>query len=115
MFLARRLFIAYFTVVVFSYPLYQCWSFVGSSLIMTSFVLHCRPFESPQLNGIHYINEGTILVSTYFLLLLTDLVPDLETRDKIGWDFIYFIVAVGLFNFVLMSAHLVFMLLKFLY
>ena len=54
-------------------------------------------------------------MSTYFLLLLTDLVPDLETRDKIGWDFIYFIVAVGLFNFVLMSAHLVFMLLKFLY
>lgn len=110
MFLIRRLFIAYFTVIVSNYPIYQCWSFVGSSLIMTSFVLHTRPFDSPVINFIHYINEGTILASAYFLLLLTDLVPDLELREMIGWDYIFFIVSIAVFNFVMMILYLIFTL-----
>ena len=70
-----------------------------------SYVTSAWPFESSLLNYINFINELFVLLSSYFLLLFTNsLVPNVQLREKLGWVFLYSIIAVIGLNFVILFA-----------
>ena len=48
-----------------------------------------KPLNQSFLNFIELFNESCLLVSSYFLPLFTDLVPDVHLRYQIGWYFIW--------------------------
>ena len=54
------------------------------------------------MNIINRVNEAFVLSSSYFLLMFTDIIVDINLRNKIGYYFIYFMVLVGVFNLVLL-------------
>ena len=55
---------------------------------MLLFFLAVKPLNQPFLNNMEIFNECCLLVSSYFLFLFTDFVPDVKTRYQIGWAFI---------------------------
>ena len=56
-----------------------------------------------MLNRINRLNEMTVLFASYILVIMTDLQPDIELRNQIGWFFIYSILIVVIINFALIS------------
>ena len=60
---------------------------------MSHFVGHL-PMESAALNLMECLNELFILFSSYFLLLFTNLIPDVETRYYLGDLFMYILIGV---------------------
>ena len=50
--------------------------------------------ESTALNRIECFNELFILCHSYFLLLFTDLIPDVDTRYQIGYQLLYILLGV---------------------
>ena len=98
-FFFRRLSIAMTTVLLSASPLYQCWIFIKSALFSCAFTVSTRPFEDPLLQNISLLNDITTLVASYFLVLMTDLVPDLETRELIGYAKVYYVLGVCALNF----------------
>jgi len=57
-------------------------------LLMLIFFVHVTPLNQPLLNRMEIFNECCLLVSSYFLFLFTDFVPDVKTRYMIGWGFV---------------------------
>ena len=57
-------------------------------LLMLTFFVHVTPMNQPLLNRMEIFNECCLLVSSYFLFLFTDFVPDVKTRYMIGWGFV---------------------------
>jgi hypothetical protein len=55
---------------------------------MLFFFIHINPLNQPFLNRMEIFNECCLLISSYFLFLFTDFVPDVHTRYLIGWGFI---------------------------
>jgi hypothetical protein len=55
---------------------------------MLTFFITVKPLDQPFLNGIEVFNEACLLLTSYFLFLFTDFVPDPKLRYQIGWLFI---------------------------
>ena len=55
---------------------------------MLIFFVHVTPLNQPLLNRMEIFNECCLLVSSYFLFLFTDFVPDVKKRYMIGWGFV---------------------------
>ena len=71
-----------------------------------------RPFDTPILNRVNYLDESLLLITSYFLLLMTDLVPDIELREQIGWIDLYTLSFVVVINFVVIIQQLISTLFK---
>lgn len=100
------------TVGLGMFPLSQISFYIGTALYSMCFVSAARPFESKLLNRVNFLNECLLLLTSYFLLILTDLVPDLEVRERIGWQYLHCLVAVVGLNFTIVFSQLVMLLLK---
>lgn len=98
-FLSKRLILAATTVYLGMFPLSQISFYIGTALYSMCFVSSVRPFESKLLNRVNFLNECMLLLTSYFLLILTDIVPDLELRERIGWKYLYCLVTVVGLNF----------------
>lgn len=61
----------------------------------------------PLLNKIHILNGFCILLTSYLLLLQTDMVPSMEIREEIGWFFVYSLVSVVTLNFLLIGGKVI--------
>lgn len=84
------------------FPLSQIAFYMSTSLYCVSFMTAHKPYESPVLNYVNFINEMFLLLTSYYLLLLTDIVPDLELRERIGWLYLYSLIFVIALNFSIM-------------
>lgn len=76
---------------------------------MLIFFITVRPLNQKFLNAIEIFNELTLLITSCHLFLFTDFVPDLNTRNVIGWCFI----AVAGLNIVVNWCALVYKILSF--
>ena len=94
------------------FPLSQISFYVALSLYSLCFVSSARPFESPLLNKVNFVNECFLLLSSYYLLILTDIVPDLELRDQIGWLYLYSLITIVGINFTIVFVQLAKLLFK---
>ena len=52
-----------------------------------------QPFIDPTLNKLELANETVILVITYFMVVYSDFVPEIETRFLMGWFNLFLIMA----------------------
>ena len=62
-----------------------------------------RPFNLPVQNNLEIVNETLILLNSYFMLLYSDFVVDLNTRYITGWSNVGVIIALVCSNLVLMT------------
>jgi hypothetical protein len=49
-------------------------------------MVYTKPFTNRILNFLEYLNEITILILTYHLIVFTDFVDDPNLRYSIGWS-----------------------------
>ena len=54
---------------------------------MIIYLGHVWPLETPSATKMEILNECTIIMLTYGLMMFTDFVPDPETRFAIGWSY----------------------------
>ena len=52
-------------------------------------------------------------MTSYFLLILTNIVPDIEVRDEIGWVYLYTLITVAALNFLIIIKQVISMLIQF--
>ena len=58
-----------------------------------------KPMLSRKLNLIENVNEVAVYLSCYFMFIFTDWIPDIETRNTLGWFYLpmfLFIVSTNL-------------------
>lgn len=63
----------------------------GSAVI--ALIAYKRPLKTPRMNQAEIIEELTVLSLMYLIPCFTDWMPDLEVRNRIGYVFIFIIVA----------------------
>ena len=105
-FLSKRFILALSTVLLSNFSLSQIAFYIGLSLYSMCFVSSVRPFSNPVLNRINFLNECFLLLTSYYLLFLTDIVPDMEMREQIGWNYLYTLITVAGFNFLVVFQQL---------
>lgn len=55
---------------------------------MMIFLVCVKPLDQEVFNNLEMLNEIFILISSYFMYLFTDFVPDAEMRLQIGWIYV---------------------------
>lgn len=69
------------------------------SLSMLMYTIMVRPFDKSVLNTQEILNESTVLISRYILLMYTEAVWEAETRYIYGWFIIALLGLSILLNF----------------
>ena len=96
-------FLLTFTIVYFTqFPLSQFWAYTYTTLLLTSFTISQCPFDLPILNRMCSLNYTCTLLSSYYIVLMSDIVLDLEVREDIGWGFVGMLLAFIGFNFIVL-------------
>ena len=75
---------------------------VHSSLLMFSFLVIVRPFDTHLKNYLEYVNEGIVLVMSYVGFLFSDYVESPVARYKFGFFYISLIGLGLIFNVLVM-------------
>ena len=76
-------------------------AFIVCTLSISSFVFSARHFSSAWLVHINRLNELTLLVTSWFLMIQTDLVlPPIFRVQVLSWFFIYLIITTVIINFI---------------
>ena len=107
-FLLRRYFLIWMIVFVQHLTVIQVLGFLYSSTLMLAYVLHAKPYETPQFNRVELFNEFCVYLSGWLMLLQTDVFDfSLETRYQIGWSHIGLAMLVILVSVVIMLVDLI--------
>ena len=100
LFFLRRQVFALSAVFLVGSPILQINIMFVQSLVMLSYLLSQRPFETPLMNRLEYFNEFCILVMTYPTLLFSGYFnspPSLQYN--VGWAMICVMLTNTLVNF----------------
>lgn len=99
-FIGRRILLAALIVFCAQYPNAQFMAITQACSFQVIYIGYFKPILEPWRNKLELVNEYLVLTSCYFLFLYSDglvlmenpgypqydeKIPDLETRDKIGW------------------------------
>ena len=99
-FCLRRIVVA-FATVYFSKLVGQIYVNVFASIFIIKFFVDEKPMEQRLQNKIEQLNESFTLFSNYFMILFTDLIPNIELRYNIGFKAIAIILIVVALNILL--------------
>ena len=83
-------------LVLTVYPantLTQILTHMVSTMYVIGFVAGDRPFRLPSMNNQELLNEMTVLIAAYPLLIFTNWVPDEERKLDAGW---FVVACIGL-------------------
>ena len=94
LFLVKRLLIAAITIWLKMFPWLQICLFQYVQLFIMGHFVNYFPMDSSALNKIECFNEMFVLFHGYFLLLFTDLIPDVDTRYDLGNVQMYILLTV---------------------
>ena len=83
-FFVRRLIFAISAVYLQNFLWAQLAIQMMISVVMVMYLKTYKPMDSPFSNRMEVLNECTMIVLVYFLMLFTDFVPNPETRNNIG-------------------------------
>lgn len=75
-----------------------------SCLFIIKYILDSKPMASPFNNQIEVVNEVNMLVFSYFYILFTQFVDDIETRYELGYVFIGVVSFILIVNVSLISS-----------
>ena len=68
------------------------------SLLVMIYYAQVQPQKTPHANFVELVNEAILICVCYTLFILTDWVPEKEMQYELGWNFIYAVMAMILFN-----------------
>lgn len=91
------------------------WSIVMvnfQAVLMVLVVGDVKPYKSRSDNNTELMNEFTTLVVNYHLMVFTDFVPDIQTREQVGKSLVYVIGGNLLLNLGIVFGRSFFLLLK---
>ena len=108
-FLCRR-FIHAFSTVFFQNLYLNLYTNFFSCLFLLKFYLDYRPMVDNFSNRIELFNELFVLLSNYFIIILSDFVPQIEFRYQLGMQIVYMIGIVFISNIALVLYQLLYML-----
>lgn len=94
-FTLRRLFLIIITVFFTEHPAFQVMAYIFCSQLNLMYLIHYKPYETPQANKSEIFNEACVLAAGYHLFIFTDFVDSLQIKETGGNG----IVAVILSNF----------------
>ena len=63
----------------------QVRTYIVITVIKMVYLLHVKPYIHPVMLYQEFLNEITVLLSGYILLMYSDYVKDAETRYNLGW------------------------------
>ena len=102
-FMARRLVIAFLIVVLPNMNWLQRQLIVFTCVITMLYTGIARPFIGIFHNNLEVVNELLILWNSYFMLLFSDFILNVNTRYMVGWANTGVIVALVVVNIILLS------------
>ena len=74
------------------------------------YVAAVQPFADPVLNQLDLVNETVILLITYFMIIYSDFVPDIETRFLMGWCNLVLIMCLMAVTIFIISSNQIYLL-----
>ena len=69
-------------------------------------------FALSEMNFLNRINEAFVLFSSYFLISFIEILDDADLRYKIGYFYVYLILAIITFNIITLITYVVSRFLK---
>lgn len=117
LFLLRRLVYAFAIVFMGDVPLIQSLILNQSSFWLIIFTLHYQPMETKQTFYFELFNEGTVLLTSYVVLVFTlnletFIDPKSDLRDNLGWAIVAFTLISILVNWTNLIITLIIRLIK---
>lgn len=82
--LLRKLSLVYVLVYMQNYPVFTIFLVNLQALILITEVSYVNPYESSLKNKIELLNECFALLKNYHLLMFTDFLSDVDTREFVG-------------------------------
>jgi len=102
-FMLRR-FLYAFSLVLFRHHGYFQWlAYMGLSTFNLAILIHMKPFKKRLTNAFEIFNEGTILMTGYALILVSDINDDMKAKYSMGW----LIVAIASLNVVVNLVYII--------
>eukprot|EP00347_Sterkiella_histriomuscorum_P011756 403371220 len=106
-FLGRRLYYC----LLFAFPPDWVYFQLGLNLVHCVFQLSyniiVRPFFDFKLNMQEIVNELCILLVACLWFCMTDAVPDITTKNRMGWAIIFIILATLVFNLIIVIIEII--------
>jgi len=84
LFILRRMTLVFTLMFLPNYGLFQIAIHILMSFAMLIYVMEVRPYKNETLNRQEFINEAFILLTSYYMLLFTDVIP--ESQPFGSWD-----------------------------
>jgi hypothetical protein len=85
-FILRRMIMVITLILLPDYANFQCSIYVLSACFTLIYVIQVRPYDNEMLNTQEIINECFILVSSYFMLIFSDWIPNTEELTGVGMN-----------------------------
>ena len=89
LFCVKRLAIALATVFANQFTVLMIFIYSNGSLVSFIYVSNFKPMASRFLNRIELFNEAFIILSSYWLILFSDFVADINLRRQLGLLHLY--------------------------
>ena len=102
-FCLRRIILSLFAVFLSETLILNIYANIFSSLAFIKLLFDTKPMEVSHINTLEIVNEINMLFFNYSLFLYTELVPDVETRYKVGYVFVSLASIILFFNFSVIS------------
>lgn len=101
LFCIRRICIAISTIFLNKSVLFNFSINLVFSMYLMKYLCDNKPLNRKLMNRLELLNECFTFVLFYFMLLFTDFVSNVEIRYKIGYYFIYLVIAMISINLIL--------------
>jgi len=80
---------------------------IYSSLMVLSFAVSVQPMTTPKLNRLEILNEATVLLSSYFILVFSDWTNTPEERYQFGYYYTIFVILSLCFNLMIIFGSMI--------
>lgn len=112
LFCFKRIVIALSTVFLTEHVIVSIYVYCFSSLFQLGFNVYEQPMSSRMMNAMENLNEIAIYITSLFMFIFTDWIPEIETRYFLGYVYLPIvlgIVAINLGCIVYEIAHVIIM------
>ncbi|TNV74060.1 hypothetical protein FGO68_gene7129 [Halteria grandinella] len=92
-FTSRRLLLIIITVFWTEYPAFQVMIYIFFSQLNIMYLIHYKPYESPETNKGEIFNEACVLAAGYHLFIFTDFVDSIDIKETGGMGIVVVILA----------------------
>lgn len=71
---------------------FQLAIYLISAFFMLQYIVQVKPYRNNQLNNQEIVNEVTILITGYFLMIFSPWISDVDVKIKAGYTLLVFVL-----------------------